>query len=172
MIIGDLDIVVGDCSGQSTLEALAVLVGIRIWGYLMKGRRLRLGTRTDNAAALSLQGKLASSTTALNFLGAELAIELEMLGIEELRSAHLPGVLNETADALSRLSAPGSAGKTFPTELVGAKRRQVPVRNDEWYRLPTPGKRKDLWGSSRAGAKAGHETWLASRSSDLVLVND
>ena len=139
----------------------------------MKGRRLRLGTRTDNAAALSLQGKLASSTTALNFLGAELAIELEILGIEELRPSHLPGVLNETADALSRLAAPGSAGKAFPAELAGAKCRRVPVRDDGWYRLPTPGRRQDLWGSSKAaGAKAGQQTWLASRSSDLVLVND
>ena len=32
----------------------------------MKGRRLRLKTRTDNAAALALLGRLASATLALN----------------------------------------------------------------------------------------------------------
>ena len=104
---------------------------------------------------------------------AELEIELRTLGIEELRPSHLPGVLNETADALSRLAAPGSAAKSFPTELAGAKCRQAPVRGDEWYRLPTPGRRPDLWGSTKAeGAKAGQQTWLASRSSDLIRAED
>ena len=80
--VESLGVTVGDCAAQSIVEALAVFVGIRVWGHLMKGRRLHLQTRTDNAAALALQGKLASSTPALIFLGAELAIELEVLGEE------------------------------------------------------------------------------------------
>ena len=50
----------------------------------MKGRRLNLKTRTDNAAALAMLAKLASSTLALNVLGAELAIEVVAPGVEEV----------------------------------------------------------------------------------------
>ena len=51
------------------VEALAVLVGIKVWGHMMKGRRRHLKTRPDNAAALAVQGKLASSTPALRGAG-------------------------------------------------------------------------------------------------------
>ena len=169
-----MGVTVGDCAAQSIVEALAVLVGIRVWGHLMKGRRLHLKTRTDNAAALALQGKLASSTPALNFFGAELAIELEVLGVEEVRPSNLPGSLNTVADALSRLRAPGSAGKSLPVELAHGERRAVPERGAEWYRLPAPRRRPDLWGSSSvaAGQQAGQQAWQAARASEYAQLGD
>ena len=103
-------------------------------------------------------------------LGAELAIELEMLGVEELRPSHLPGAMNTVADAHSRLRSPGSAGKTLPLELANAKGRAVPERGAEWYRLPAPRRRPDLWGSSgmAAGQQAGQQAWQAARASECA----
>ena len=58
-----------------------------------------------------------SSSAGLNFLGAELAICLEELGVEEIRAIHVPGKANVEADFLSRPSTWKTT--TMPKALEG-----------------------------------------------------
>ena len=84
---------VGDCKGQQYWEALAILVSLRIWGKHFRAGRARLHVRGDSVVALTLASKLASSAPLLNALGAEISLELEMLEIAEVFTAHTPGKL-------------------------------------------------------------------------------
>ena len=45
---------------------------------------------------------------------------------------HLPSELNDTADALSRLSAPAEKARQIPSELRLAQRIEPPLLNDVW----------------------------------------
>ena len=87
-------------------------------------------------AALALSGKMSSSSPTLNFLGAEISLLCEKMGVEDLRPAHIYGKANAHADALSRLAAPDCS--LFPPEVVGAKMRVCKERNKSYYQLPPP----------------------------------
>ena len=115
-------------------EALAVLVAVRIWGKLFADGRARFQLRGDSVASLTLAGKLASSAPKLNAIGAEIALELEVLNIAEVFTAHTPGKLLILADYLSRLHMPGVVD-SMPLELSTAKRRVAPVRDGKFYRV-------------------------------------
>ena len=97
-----------ESSSQSALEALAILVALRRWAEKVKGATVMITTQ-----------KLAakSSSPGLNFLGAELAICLEELGVEEIRAIHVPGKANVEADFLSRPSTWKTT--TMPKALEG-----------------------------------------------------
>ena len=65
-----LGVTVGSCRSQSTLEALAVLVAMRLWkDVLGGGNNVSITLRADNVAALALSKKLSSASPVLNFLG-------------------------------------------------------------------------------------------------------
>ena len=80
----NLNVVKGSCSCQAVSEALAVLVSVRVWKSKLRDRPLTLQLRDDSSAALALSAKLASSSPALNFLGAELALLLEETLVENI----------------------------------------------------------------------------------------
>eukprot|EP00969_Alexandrium_andersonii_P035623 1560737-Alexandrium_andersonii.AAC.1 len=92
-----------------------------------------------------MAGKLSSGKPALNFLGAELALLLEDLNVQQVQPMHIPGALNIAADWLSRRFAPGDP-KPPPESLALAKWRECRVRDDKFYHLPTPGARPEWWG--------------------------
>ena len=50
----------------------------------------------------------------------------------------------------------------------------MPERGAEWYRLPAPRRRPDLWGSSgvAAGQQAGQQAWQAARASEYAQLGD
>ena len=125
---------VGDCRGQQYWEALAILVSLRIWGKHFRAGRARLHVRGDSVVALTLASKLASSAPLLNALGAEISLELEILEIDEVFTAHTPGKLLTLADFLSRMHAPGGTA-ALPAELSSAKRRTPPIRDEAFYRV-------------------------------------
>ena len=103
--------------------------------------------------ALALASRLSSSSPTLNFLGAELALALEDTCFTRLVPRHLAGKLNVTADALSRLGAPGGPDRAAVLALVGtAKIRNCPQREQAFYKLPTPGNAAELWGSVEEAA--------------------
>jgi hypothetical protein len=149
-----LGIRVGDAAAQATLEALAILVGLRLWETRFRGRRLQLPLKSDSTAALALAGKLASASPAFNHLGAEISLQCEKMGLDGLTPSHIAGELNVVADALSRLQAPSP--KALPEECRSAQRLEAPRRPDSWYRLPTASRRPDLWGE-----KKGLAAWEA-----------
>jgi hypothetical protein len=154
-----LNVTKGDSASQATLEALAVLAALRRWGELVRARAFTLHIRSDSATALALTERLASHTPELNFIAAELAIELERLDAAELIVSHIPGVWNDTADALSRRFAPSAVTSAWPpSALRDAKEHRVPVRSAAFYRLPSPGAQPSLWGTG-APATTGAELW-------------
>jgi hypothetical protein len=93
-------------SSQAALKALAILVALRRGVEQLKGMSVVVTVQSDSVTALALTQKLAakSSSPGLNFLGAELAICLEELGVEEIKAVHVPGKANIEVDFLSRPS--------------------------------------------------------------------
>ena len=127
---------IGGAAGQQVWEALAVLCGIKLWAKLVRGRQMLLRVRSDSCAALRLAGKLASASPLLNSIGAEMALELEALDVDELVTEHIPGVLNALADALSRIHQPGKAGEV-PDQLLCAKRKRIDFHADSFWQAWT-----------------------------------
>ena len=113
---------------------MAILVSLRLWGKYFKGGKAKLHLRGDSVVGLTLATKLASSSKFLNAIGAEVALELEILDISEAFSAHSPGKLLVLADHLSRMHMPGHSGD-LPKELASAKRREAPIRDDFFFRV-------------------------------------
>ena len=83
---------------------VTAVIGIRVRGYPMKG------------GAYAQSCVQTTPPRCLSWASSQLHDSTQLLR----RGACLPGVLNETADTFSRLSTPGSEGKTFPVELANA----------------------------------------------------
>jgi len=147
-------------SSQAVLEALAILVGMRRWSEKLKGMAVQLVVQSDSITALALTQKLSagSSSPGLNFLGAELAICLEELAIEEVRSHHVPGKANEEADFLSRPSTWQEV--SMPDSLIGVDIQAENGPGEHFYRLPTPRAAPSLWGT-KGEAAGGVAMWEA-----------
>ena len=117
----------GAPDGQCTWEALALLLGIKLWGAWARDGEVDLRVRSDNVATLSLAVKFASSSWTMNALGAELAQLLGNWNIEGLVAEHIPGSLNTIADALSRRGE----GKDVPDCCRLAKQYTAPARDEK-----------------------------------------
>ena len=81
------------------LEMLAALVGVRLWGKMCEGQKVR--SYCDNQAVVQV---INSSRTKDSFMGTclrELWLEVSKFGFQ-LRAIHLPGEENRVADWLSR----------------------------------------------------------------------
>lgn len=90
---------------QSALEAYALLRAMHRWRGKLKGASFFI--KPDSTVALAIMRKLSSGTPTLNFLGAEMSLELASMDSGALKLIHTPGQLNEEADWLSRLPMPG-----------------------------------------------------------------
>ena len=139
-------------AAQALLEILAVFVALRTWLRFFTGRRRSLTFRADSSAALAVLDNMSSSKPGINHVAAEIALLLEIHGVDDVKGIHVPGALNTLEDWLSRTKSPGGGGE-LPSALKGAKRLTPRDSRDEsFYRLPTPGRRPQLWGSSAASA--------------------
>lgn len=147
-----LKFLLGESASQGTVEALAVLVAIRHWKNELATCSVTLHVQSDSLVALALTQRMASSTPALNFIGAELAIACEAAGIEGLKATHIPGAANTTADFLSRPSKQRTMA--LPQELEGVPVQTPAPRGDGFYVLPTPGEAAALWASDLAAESA------------------
>lgn len=121
---------------------------------------MQLVVQSDSITALALTQKLSagSASPGLNFLGAELAICLEELAIEEVKSHHVPGKANVEADFLSRPSTWQEV--SMPDSLVGVDIQPENGPGEGFYRLPTPLEAPSLWGT-RGEAAGGVSVWEA-----------
>ena len=86
---------------------------------------------TFSVTALALTQKFSNSNATLNYLGAELAITCEALGLTELNPIHLPGTANKEADFLSRPDTWKST--SMPKALEGTQVETPVERTTEWY---------------------------------------
>jgi len=119
---------IGESSGQTFWEYLAILLVMEVWGT--EWRSEGLAVLGDNLASLSgltaLRGK-----SQLYRVTCELAWRKVRYGWK-FAAGHLPAESNVLADALSRLSAPAPNTKTFPDALRGARRRDFPDPEHLW----------------------------------------
>ena len=111
------------------------MVALKLWSRYFKSCHAKLQIRGDSVTALTLALKLSSSSAKLNSLGAEIALELEIMDISDVVAAHSPGKLLVVADYLSRLHEPGADVAAVPPELTSAKRRTVQVRDASFFRV-------------------------------------
>ena len=125
---------IGEANGQQYWEALAILASLRIWGQIIAEHSATVRVRGDSVVALTLARKLASSSPLLNGIGAEIALELETHDICEVITTHTPGKLLVLADYLSR-DGLRLKSTSHPGPLRSAKRRKVPVRDDNYYKV-------------------------------------
>eukprot|EP00435_Cladocopium_sp_Y103_P013813 s3866_g3.t1 len=136
-------------SSQGIVEMFAVLLALKKWAKELSSCHVELQIQADSVVALATTQRLSSSRPTLNFFGGETAIVCEQIGIESLRTLHIPGAANVLADYLSR---PDKMAKDpLPEELKG-----VPVHKDdaprgpEFYSLPPPQLAPTMWQSSAA----------------------
>ncbi len=133
------------------VEALSTGYGIHIalraWIRYFQRRRRVPQLRADSLAALGAARKYASPVPAMNHLGGELGLLLEVRDVPEPVSAHIPGPLNAAADYTSRMNAPKVP--PIPDCLRGVKVKSL-LRSEKGreYLLPTATKRPDLWGAT------------------------
>ena len=121
---------VGVPDHMTTWELLALLVALRGWGPRFGGAIVLL--RSDNVSALFALHKGAATAPGINRLLQELPLHDALSGAPVTVMDHVPGVLNDWPDRLSRLEAPEP--REFPAELSGVARLLIPERGREWYR--------------------------------------
>ena len=130
-----------EAASQGVLEGWAILLGIRMFGRLIKNKAILI--KSDSTVALAMTAKLASKSPGLNWLGAELGLKAEQLNLGKFHLRHIAGMWNVEADWLSR---PDNRGPV-PTKLEGIKVKKFSREKKRISMLPSPGERPDLWGT-------------------------
>ena len=121
----------GDSAFTTVWEALVILVGLRAWAPLFNSFdavRIRSGSH----GSLSAIAKLSTSSSALNQVICELALDSSLAGFALKELCHIPGISNTVADALSRAFSPDP--EPWPHELDGAVKTTLPLRDHSFYR--------------------------------------
>ena len=133
----------GNSSSQGPLEALAVMRAVKIWSARMFERSILI--RSDSVVALGMTKKLASPAPIINFLGGELAMELELRRVQRVVTQHIPGKLNDLADWLSRHDV---RKDEIPRDLRGVTIAQKEALTVKDFFLPPPGHGGEDWSNS------------------------
>ena len=126
---------VGDSAFTTLWEALAILIGLRVWRPLF-GPRDAVRVRSDSHGSLSAIASLSSSSASLNVIICEIALDSALADCALTGLDHIPGISNTVSDALSRVHSPDP--KPWPVELHGAIRATPPLRDEQFYRSRTP----------------------------------
>ena len=112
------------------LEALAVLIAVRLWA---NNCELAYSVRSDALGAIQALANLRSKNPSVNRVAAELALDIVDKQYAPLRLTHIPGISNVFPDFLSRLLQPGAKPSNL-SQLAAAKCVQAPVRDKAWWR--------------------------------------
>ena len=132
-----LHIIIGESSAQQAAEALGVLVALRLWAPLWKGKRINLSVKMDSVSALTILLKCKSAGEAPSVVAREVALDMASSIYIPNVMQHVPGVANVMADALSRWHDPGRQ-RQLPARLRGASLRIVAPRLRSWWRALSP----------------------------------
>eukprot|EP00438_Fugacium_kawagutii_P032790 Skav211927 [mRNA] locus=scaffold1086:171492:172376:+ [translate_table: standard] len=134
-----------EAASQGALEAWAILLAVRMWSAKIKQYPGPVLIKSDSTVALAMATKLSSPSPTVNWVGAELGLRLEHLGVPRLIGHHLPGILNTCADWLSR---PHGRAAEPPAELNGLKIVHFSDSKRRSSLLPPPGVDATLWGKN------------------------
>ncbi|HIG16147.1 MAG TPA: hypothetical protein EYQ31_01985 [Candidatus Handelsmanbacteria bacterium] len=113
-------------------EGLTILVAMRTWREEDDHRSLLVYIKSDSLSACRMLLKLAARSPSCNVIAKELALDLSECAHPPILAEHIPGIVNVTADALSRLSAPTPAA--FPASLAGLQPTPVAHRSKSWWK--------------------------------------
>ena len=132
---------------QQALEALAMLVALRLWLPQWKQQRVVVTVRGDNMSALSMVAKMQPKSPTLAIIARELALDIAAASYSPDFMEHVPGIANVIADTLSRKHQPA---KTYqlPLLLRNVTEHSVGSRDQDWW-LSLRG-RQQAMGSSGA----------------------
>ena len=133
----------GQSSSQGPLEALAVMRAVKIWSARMFERSILI--RSDSVVALGMSKKLSSPAPIINFLGGELAMELELRRVQKVITQHIPGKLNDLADWLSRHDFRKDEAPKELKSIVVAYKDKLTAKD---FFLPPPGHGGDDWSNA------------------------
>ena len=106
------------------MEALTILVALRLWGHLWAGCRIQVFC--DNAAVVSALTSGRVKNQSLAAISREISASHDF----ELRAVHLPGEENRAADLLSRWRIDSSFEARFKLLPVFSRLSPVPVPPD------------------------------------------
>jgi hypothetical protein len=126
---------IGDPAFTTLWEAMAIAVAIKLWSSKL-GPTASFELRSDSLGALSAIAKKASKATEMNKIIAEIALMEAVLGVSSTSPSHIPGLSNDTPDALSRLWAPEA--KSIPARLQGVTRESCPDRDRSFWLTMLP----------------------------------
>lgn len=76
-------------ASQSAMEGWAILLAVRFWKRRLKYMPLLI--RSDSTAALAMTSRLSSPSPTLNWIGAELALKLEVMNVPRIVVHHHGG---------------------------------------------------------------------------------
>ena len=128
-----LGVRIGGCEGQQALEALAVVAALRLWKQVWAEKRCNITVKSDNVTALIMTATLKGKKGPVALLARELALDIADGVYTPNVVAHVPGVANDSADALSRKYQP-SKHFVLPRLLANAKEVTAPRRDNHWWR--------------------------------------
>ena len=112
-----LAIVLGSSTSQQAVEALAILIALRIWRkhWCTEGVILRI--KSDSVSALTLALKLKAAGGATSIIAREIAVQAALANYFPIIAEHVPGVANRIPDILSRRFQPLKEKWALPQEL-------------------------------------------------------
>jgi len=135
----------GDAMGQQTWEALALLVGLKLWLPLWKSHRVALAVEGDNVGALTLLSKFKAAGKGPGMIAREMALLFSEASFEPRCISHIPGISNIIADMLSRKHDPKKS-YTLPAALAHAREVFPPPRNKDYYLSLRPASQREIEG--------------------------
>lgn len=124
----------GDPAFQNEWELLTVWLSLEAFTPWLKQMYAtpQVLIRTDNMAALRASSEFKAKSPILTQLAAEISILVEILQLLPLQAEHVPGLVNDIADRLSRLST--SSNKCVPRQLLHATAVEAPDRSKTSFR--------------------------------------
>ena len=122
----------GDPSYQTEWEMLAVWISLELFCPLLVGDDFstQILLRTDNTATIQAAIHHKASSPLMIQLAAEVALQIEAFGLLALFAQHVPGVLNEIADRLSRMGS----NPVLPHQLRNVRQLWPPARTPQVFR--------------------------------------
>ena len=118
---------------QQVLEALCMLVALRIWSEFWLKGRVMLTVRSDNLSTLALVAKMQPHSPQMGIIAREVALDVAVASYAPDIVEHLPGVANTVSDSLSRLHTPDKS-YSVPDCLRDVVQESVPIRAEGWYK--------------------------------------
>ena len=91
----------------------------------------------DNMASLAMVAEMQPHSASLGIVARELALDIADAMYEPQIAAHIPGVANVAADALSRRFDPDFAF-ALPEVLANSTEVSPPTRDAAWWRSLAP----------------------------------